>query len=80
MTDIPKKKVINTTGVYCVQDLLKQSGGGLFSLVRICMLRAAEMAAGKPTLLDQPSSHKIITTVFEEIANGKITVKKVKKS
>ena len=78
--EVSKKRVVNTTGVYCVQDLLKQSGGGLFSLVRISMARASELASGKPSLLPNPSSNKIITTVFEEIANGLITVKKKAKN
>ncbi len=80
MAAVPGKRVVNTTGVYCVQDLLKQSGGGLFSLVRIAMLRAAELASGKPSLLENPSTNKIITNVFEEIANGKIVYKKKTKN
>lgn len=76
MPEKPPIRAYNASGVYCVQDLLNQSGGGLFSLVRIAMSRSAELADGKPSLLEKPSTNKIITTVFEEIANGKIVFKK----
>lgn len=69
------KRAYNPNGVYCVEDLLNQSGGGLFSLVRVAMARSAELAGGKPSLLEKPSTNKIITTVFEEIANGLVVVK-----
>ena len=69
-------RAYNPAGVYCVQDLLNQSGGGLFSLVRIAMTRSSELASGKPSLLENPSTNKIITTAFEEIANGRIVLKK----
>lgn len=69
-------KGIRGIGVFCVEDLLKQSGGGLYALVRVAMLRSAELAAGKPALLDSSGSDKFITTAFEEILRGKIAVKK----
>jgi|CXWL01.1.fsa_nt_gi DNA-directed RNA polymerase subunit K/omega len=73
------KKAIQLNGVFCTEDLLHKSGGGLFSLVRISMMRALELASGKPSLIEKPSSNKIITTVFEEIIAGKIVFKKKEK-
>lgn len=70
------KKVTRKTGVYCVEDLLNKSGGGQFSLVRIAMLRARELEAGKPSLIENFSSNKVVTIVFEEILQGKVARKK----
>lgn len=75
MAENSHKKVTNLTGVYCAEDLLSRSGGGLFSLMRIAMTRSAELAEGKPSLLESPASNKIITIVFEEIASGLIVIK-----
>ena len=80
MSDIQSKKDMQLAGVFCTEDLLNKSGGGLFSLVRIAMIRSLELASGKPSLIEHPSSNKIITTVFEEIVQGKIALKKKEKT
>ena len=51
-------KTVARDGVYCVEDLLKKSGGGQFSLVRIAMLRARELDSGKPSLIENFNSKK----------------------
>lgn len=79
MSDSKSKKAAQLNGVFCTEDLLHKSGGGLFSLVRVAMIRALELAAGKPSLIEHPSSNKIITTVFEEISAGKVGLKKNEK-
>lgn len=47
-------------------------GGGIFSLVRLAMIRALELASGKPSLINHASSDKVTTIALEEIAQGKI--------
>ena len=60
------------TGVFCSEELLPQTGGGIFRLVRIATLRALELASGKPPLIHNASSGKVTTIALEEIAQGKI--------
>ena len=62
----------NTRVAFCSEELLSQAGGSLFSLARIAMLRALELAAGKRPRIENPSSDKVATIAFEEIAQGKI--------
>lgn len=69
------KRVVRN-GVYCAEDLLKKSGGGQFALVRVAMLRAKELDSGRPSLIENFSSNKIVTIVFEEIIQGKVALKK----
>ena len=79
---IPKNEnqdTYNTRVAFCSEELLSQSGGSLFSLARIAMLRALELAAGKRPLINNPSSDKVATIAFEEIAQGKILFKNNKK-
>lgn len=78
MGDHSSNKIWQTTGVFCAEDLIGQSGSGLFSLVRVAMLRSSELAAGKPALVDHHLSEKTVTVVFKEIASGKVALKKSK--
>ena len=55
--------------------MLQKTGTGVFSLVRIAMIRALELASGKPSLIDNASSDKTTIIVLEEIAQGKIGMK-----
>ena len=59
----------------CREELLLKVGGGVFSLVRVAMLRALELASGKPSLIDNASSDKTTVIVLEEISQGKIVLK-----
>jgi DNA-directed RNA polymerase subunit K/omega len=70
------KQVVRRSSFYCVEDLLRKSGGGQFSLVRVAMLRALELESGKPSLIETRPSDKVVTTVFEEILQGKVALKK----
>lgn len=76
MTDNLKNQMWQSTGVFCAEDLISKCGSGLFSLVRVAMLRSAQLAAGKPALVEHSLSEKTVTVVFKEIAAGKVTLKK----
>ena len=70
-----KKDVIRSERALCREELLQKTGTGVFSLVRIAMIRALELASGKPCLINNPSSDKTTITVLEEISQGKIGMK-----
>ncbi len=55
-----------------IEDLLPKAGDSIYRLVRIASNRAKELAEGKPSLIDKPSSKKETTTALEEICQGRI--------
>lgn len=63
-----------------MDNLLRHSGGSVFALARIAMLRALELEAGKPSLITNASTDKPTTTALEEIAQGKVSIKKKPKT
>lgn len=79
MKEKSNSHIWQTTGVFCAEDLIGTSGMSLFSLVRVAMLRASELAAGKPALIEHSLTEKTVTVVFKEIADGKVTLKKEKR-
>ena len=58
-----------------VEKLLVSSGGSLYSLVRMAMLRALELADGKPCLVKNPLTEKLATIALQEISLGKVVTK-----
>ncbi|MBL8012805.1 MAG: DNA-directed RNA polymerase subunit omega [Candidatus Omnitrophica bacterium] len=79
MKDNTSGHLWQATGVFCAEDLIGQSGSGLFSLVRMAMLRSAELADGRPALIEHGLNEKIVTVVFKEIAQGKVALKTKKR-
>jgi len=58
-----------------LHDLLPRSGGSVYKLVRLASKRAAELADGKPKLIEKSSSEKLTTISLEEILFGKVVLK-----
>ena len=54
---------------------MSKVGGGMFCLIRVAMLRAMEIHAGKPPLVDHHHLDKATTIALKEIAQGKVVYK-----
>lgn len=52
--------------------LVPNAGGSIFVLTRLAMLRALEIDAGSPPLVDHDPLDKPTTIALKEIAEGKI--------
>ena len=66
-------------GSLSLETMLPQAGGGIFVLVRIAILRALELADGKPSLIKNVSTDKVTTIALREIAEGKVAYLNKKK-
>lgn len=80
MVNSSSKKLMPEIGAFCAQDLINKSGSGLYTLIRLAMVRSAQLAAGKPALIEHGPAEKIVTIVFKEIADGRIEAKNKKPS
>ena len=58
-----------------VEQLITRSEGSLYRLVRLAMVRALELADGKPSLIKNPLSEKTATIALQEISQGKVVMK-----
>ncbi len=56
-----------------LDQLLSQTGGSVFRLVRLIMARALEIQDGKPPLVKFRDSDKATTIAMEEVRQGKLT-------
>lgn len=56
------------------EKLLHNSQGSLYRLVRLAMVRALELADGKPSLIKNPMSEKLATIALQEISQGKVVL------
>lgn len=65
----PKKPIDALT----LDQLLSQTGGSIFSLVRLTMARALEIQDGKPPMVKYHDSDKATTIAMEEVRQGKLT-------
>ena len=59
-----------------VEKLLDKSNGSIYRLVVAASKRALEIAEGQPKLLDTVYSTKPSSVALEEIAAGRVRVKK----
>ena len=59
-----------------VEKLLDKSNGSIYKLVVAASKRALEIAEGQPKLLEKVYSTKPSSIALEEIAAGKVKVKK----
>lgn len=57
---------------FTVDGLLPRAGGCVFVLARMAMLRAQELASGKPAMVETGPDEKLSTTAFQEIFEGKV--------
>lgn len=64
-------------GYQPLEDLLPKTGFSIYKLVRLASARAAELADGKPKLVDSPVMEKVTTVALEEIRQGKVVLKDV---
>ena len=55
-----------------LDQLLYMSGGGVFQLTRLAMVRALEIHFGGPVLIEHVSTDKPTTIALTEIAYGRI--------
>jgi DNA-directed RNA polymerase omega subunit len=55
--------------------MLSKTGGGIFSLARIAMIRSLEIHFGKPPLIKHMASDKATTIALKEIGQGKIAMR-----
>ena len=67
--DKPIKRL--STAFYS-EDLLAQTGGSIYFLVHLAILRSLELADGKPALVTSNITDKVTTIAFNEIAQGKV--------
>lgn len=58
-----------------IEELLPRANYSTYALVTMASMRALELSDGKRCMIENPSSEKIITMAFEEIAQGKIETK-----
>lgn len=61
-----------------LEKLLDKSNGSGYKLVILAAKRALEIAEGQPKLVEADSSMKPSSIALEEIAQGKVQVKKSK--
>lgn len=54
---------------------MNKVGGGMFCLIRIAMMRAIEIHAGKPSLIEHHTLDKATTIALNEISQGKVIFK-----
>ena len=60
---------------FFTEDLLSKTGGSIYYLVHLSILRSLELADGKPALVNSQATDKVVTIAFKEIAQGKIALK-----
>lgn len=53
--------------------MLTSSGGNVFRLARIAMLRAVEINMGSPSLVERSPQEKESTLAMREMAEGRLT-------
>ncbi|MCR4336637.1 MAG: DNA-directed RNA polymerase subunit omega [Candidatus Omnitrophica bacterium] len=58
-----------------LENLLPKTGGSIYKLVRLAAQRAAELADGKPKLVELHAIEKVATVALEEIKAGKVVLK-----
>lgn len=61
-----------------LEQVLDKSEKSIYKLVILASKRALEIAEGQPKLVDVSSAMKPSTIALHEIAQGKITYKKIK--
>ncbi len=61
-----------------LENLLDKTGNSVYKLVNLASRRALEIAEGQPKLVDCSSATKPSTIALQEIAEGKIKLKKAK--
>jgi DNA-directed RNA polymerase subunit omega len=59
-----------------LEKLLDKADGSVYKLVIMASKRAIEIAEGQPCLAKDPSSSQPSTIALEEIAQGKVRIKK----
>ena len=70
----PHRRILKKTNEpYFINQLLTESKGSIFSLVRLATIRALELDSGKPSLVQNTFTDKATTIALEEIAQGKVT-------
>lgn len=71
-----KTDLMRRSEALSLDKLLNQAGGGMFSLVRMAMIRAVEIQAGSPPLVDcrHLALDKYATIALEEISQGRMTI------
>ncbi|MGE0269450.1 MAG: DNA-directed RNA polymerase subunit omega [Candidatus Omnitrophota bacterium] len=52
--------------------MLEKSGGSIFRLTRMAMVRALELASGSPALVQHTPTRNLTSIALEEIAQGKV--------
>jgi len=63
-------------GYIPIEQLLDKTDNSIYKLVILAAKRTLEIAEGKPKLVDVNSSLKSSSIALEEIARGKVTLKK----
>lgn len=64
-------------GYQPLEDLLPKTGFSIYRLVRLASARAAELADGKPKLIETPVTEKVTSVALDEIRAGKVVLKDV---
>jgi len=59
-----------------IEQLLDKAENSMYKLVMLAAKRTLEIAEGKPKLVETNSSLKPSSIALEEIAKGKVTLKK----
>jgi len=59
-----------------LEKILDKADNSLYKLVIIASKRAVEIAEGQPALIQNPSSMQPSTIALEEIAAGRVKIKK----
>lgn len=61
-----------------LENLLDRTGNSVYKLVNLASRRALEIAEGQPKMVECSSSAKPSTIALQEIAEGKVKLKKAK--
>lgn len=69
------RKFKKPSEVPALDKLLPSSGASIFLLARVAMVRALEINAGSPPLVDFLPTEKETTIALREIAQGKVVIK-----
>ncbi len=62
-----------------LERLIDKSNGSMYELVVMAAKRALQLADGAARLIEAPSDMKVTTLAMEEIAQGKVFMKKEEK-
>ena len=64
-------------GYQPLEDLLPKTGFSIYKLVRLASARAAELADGKPKLVNSALTDKVTSVALEEIRSARVILKDV---